>query len=146
MLQYPIMRMIRRTPSEEQNTAYIEWYIKLLEHLYDDGNYGFYHTRADRWHWMAACSYARLENEEKTKEHLEASEYHGAKYDNLSGKVFQYTATLINGREEDMNYTSTTVEESSLEQLRSALNAKQFNKFRDRDWFRALVTRLSRAK
>lgn len=137
-----IFTLVKNAPSRARKIELREWYLGLLGHLYDDGNYGFYHVRADREYFFLACSYANEDNEEKTRECLEASEYHGCKYDSLYGKKITYTSTVLKGLEYDMKGVSTNSSDNSSAELLGSLEMDCFTKYRDRDWFIALESRL----
>lgn len=135
------------TRSAEEDIALREWYLKLFYHLFDNDNCGFYHDRGKIHHHWLANVYARTGDEKKMQENLEAAVHHAECYDSLYGKKGIYTCLVLNGLEYDMTQsTGSSNDDVCSALLKFLIEDALYDKYRDRDWFKALVTRLSRAK
>lgn len=129
--------------SSVSRTAQHEFYLKMLEALFDDGFYGFYAIRASQRHCWLAMSYAsRGDDEDKVRYHIEQMARFSRQFDSLDGE-YTYTCTILNGLTDDTAGITTNCEgtecESSLEELKNSM----FDKYRETDWFKAVVDSLT---
>lgn len=128
--------------SSVSRTAQHEFYLKLLEALFDDGFYGFYAVRASQRHCWLAMSYASGDDEEdKVRYHIEQLARFSRQFDSLDGE-YTYTCTILNGLTENSANFSRSGEgtecESSLEELKNGM----FDRYREKEWFKAVVASL----
>lgn len=119
-----------------------EFYLKLLEVLFDDGFYGFYATRASLRHCWLAMGYANQEGaEDKVRYHLEQLARFSRQYDSLNGE-YAYTCTMLNSLTGDTANISTNGEGTDCERSLAELENSMFDKYRETDWFKAVVDSL----
>ena len=122
-----------------------EFFLKILELIFDDGFYGFYACRASqRHHWLARI-YAGWENqEEKVGYHLEKLVHFAKQYDSLDGE-YTYTSTFMKGvKGNSKDYTANT-EGTKCEYYLEALTGSDswmFDRFRETDWFKSALESL----
>ena len=129
-----------------------ELYLKLYDTILDDGFYGFYNDSIKVRHYWLAKLYTNIRNDEaKAREHLEAAAKCAIDYDNLPDK-FVYKATLFgDGWEYNMENTSKNHTLSNAQILLTKLDGKglgdsAFDRWRDKDWFKAIIEKLEAAK
>lgn len=122
-----------------------EFYLKILEMIFDDGFYGFYATCAAERHYFLARIYAGWENrEEKVRYHLEQLVCLAKQYDSLDGE-YTYTSTFMKGVKGNSKQVTKNVEGTECEQYLKALtddDSRMFDCFRETDWFKAVVKSL----
>lgn len=124
--------------------------IKLADVIFDDGFYGFYNCRIYARHYWLAKLYTDLHNDEdKAKYHLEAAAKCAIDYDNLPEK-FTYKGTLFG---EGIEWTQENISRNSTESICErllhsidgcGLDDGAFDRWRDKDWFKAVVKSLSK--
>ena len=123
-----------------------EFYLKILEMIFDDGFYGFYSTCAAERHHFLARIYAGWENqEEKVRYHLEQLVHFAKQYDSLDGE-YTYTSTFMKGVKGNSKQITKNVEGTECEQYLEALtgtDSRMFDRFRESDWFRAALSELA---
>lgn len=126
-----------------------EFYLKILELIFDDGFYGFYSTCAAERHHFLARIYAGWENrEEKVRYHIEKLVDFARQYDSLDGE-YTYTSTFMKGVKGSSREISTNVEGSECERYIEALtggDSYMFDRFRGESWFKAALEKLSERK
>ena len=129
-----------------------ELYLKMYDLIFDDGFYGFYNNHIKRRHYWLAKLYTNIRNDEaKAREHLEAAAKCAIDFDNLPEK-FVYKATLFgDGWEYNMENTSKTHTLSDAQVLLEKLDGQglgdsAFDRWRGKDWFKAIVSELEAAK
>ena len=122
-----------------------EFFLGILELYFDDGFMGAFSISALYRHIWLSALYAEKKDESKVREHLEAAELCGAQYDCLPDRIV-YTSTVMSGLELDNTSKVLRGDLSGRVVLIEWLEDMQLDFFRDRDWFKALVTRMSRAK
>lgn len=119
-----------------------EFYLKLLEVLFDDGFYGFYATRAPcvtaGLPWDTPI---RKEPRTKVRYHLEQLARFSRQYDSLNGE-YAYTCTMLNGLTGDTANISTNGEGTDCERSLAELENSMLDKYRETDWFKAVVDSL----
>lgn len=71
--------------------------IQLFALVYEDGCYGFYHSRVSRWYMRLAKCYAQKQDQNQTLLCLESAADHAMAFDML--KDGRYTALLVNRQE-----------------------------------------------
>ena len=125
-----------------------EVFLRLADVIFDDGFYGFYNCKIYARHYWLAKLYTNLHNdEEKARYHLEAAAKCAKDYDSLPEK-FTYKGTLFGeGHEWTQKNISRNSTESICERLLhgidgSGLDDGSFDRFRDKDWFKAVVKSL----
>lgn len=129
--------------SSVSRAAQHEFYLKMLEALFDDGFYGFYAIRASQRHCWLAMNYASQgDDEDKVKYHIEQMARFSRQFDSLNGE-YTYTCTILNGLTDDTagitkNHEGTDCE-SSLEELKNSM----FDRYREKEWFKAVVDSLT---
>lgn len=123
-----------------------EFYLKILEMIFDDGFYGFYATCAAERHYFLARIYAGWENrEEKVRYHLEQLVRLAKQYDSLDGE-YTYTSTFMKGVKGNSKQVTKNIEGTECEQYLKALtddDSRMFDRFRDKDWFKAALSELA---
>ena len=124
-----------------------EFFLKILELIFDDGFYGFYACRASqRHHWLARI-YAGWENqEEKVRYHLEKLVHFAKQYDSLDGE-YTYTSTFMKGVKGNSKSSTTNTEGTQCENYLKALTGDDswmFDRFRETDWFKAVLKDLEK--
>lgn len=112
--------------------------------VFDDGNYRLFASGVCRTHRRLAEWYAAEGNEEQVKKHLEDAARCAVENDGLFEPVV-FTSTLLKGYETDTSDIAIGQRDSAFHLL-ERLEDEPFTPYRDRDWFKALVARLSRAK
>ena len=127
-----------------------EVYLKLADVIFDDGFYGFYNCRIYMRHYWLAKLYSNLHNdEEKARYHLEAAAKCAIDFDSLPEK-FTYRGTLfgegIEWTQKDITRSST---ESICERLLHGIDGRglddgAFDRWRDKDWFKAVTEKLEK--
>ncbi len=127
-----------------------EVFLRLADVIFDDGFYGFYNCRIYARHYWLAKLYTNLHNdEEKAKYHLEAAAKCAKDYDNLPEK-FTYKGTLFGeGHEWTQKNISHNSTDSICERLLhgidgSGLDDGSFDRWREKDWFKAIVSSLEK--
>lgn len=119
-----------------------EFYLKILEMIFDDGFYGFYSTCAAERHHFLARIYADRENqEEKVRYHIEQLVRFAKQYDSLDGE-YTYTSTFMKGVKGNSKEVSTNVEGTECERYLKALtgeDSRMFDKYRGEGWFKEAV-------
>ena len=122
-----------------------EFYLKILELIFDDGFYGFYSTCAAERHHFLARIYAGWENQEdKVKYHIGQLVRFAKQYDSLDGE-YTYTSTFMKGVKGNSKEVSTNVEGTECEQYLKALtgdDSRMFDRFRETDWFKKAMREL----
>ena len=129
-----------------------EVYLKLADVIFDDGFYGFYNCRIYMRHYWLAKLYSNLHNdEEKARYHLEAAAKCAIDFDSLPEK-FTYRGTLfgegIEWTQKDITRSST---ESICERLLHGIDGRglddgAFDRWRDKDWFKAVTEKLEKKR
>ncbi len=125
-----------------------EFFLKILELIFDDGFYGFYACRASqRHHWLARI-YAGWENQdEKVRYHLEQLVHFAKQYDSLDGE-YTYTSTFMKGVKGNSKGYTTNTEGTQCEKCLEALtdsDSWMFDRFRETDWFKKVLNDLKTA-
>ncbi|MDR0916109.1 MAG: helix-turn-helix domain-containing protein [Oscillospiraceae bacterium] len=90
--------MQSREMTHEEQIHYFETLLGIFELVYEDGRFGFYHTRMRLFHFCIAQRYARLQNLEKTLEHAEIALYHARAYDDIERPYIMHSP-LMDGYE-----------------------------------------------
>lgn len=120
-----------------------EFFLDLLELYFDDGFMGAFSISALYRHLWLSVLYTEKEDETQARVHLEAAKLCAEQYDGLSDKVV-YTSTVMEGLETESAVTKAVHGNlSGVEVLRNWIEDSQLAVWRDRDWFKALITRLN---
>lgn len=81
--------------TKEEEAKINEKVIAIYNQVFDEGDFGFYHTRLFDSEFALAEYYAEIKNEEKTVYHIEKAAYHAiefVKYAECSGYVYDSLA------------------------------------------------------
>lgn len=115
---------------------------KIFEVIYDDGNFGFYHTRiADLYKHMAKAHMGiGIENEAIIC--LEKAAYHSIKYDTRNSGA--YTAFVVNKMKDDLLSTSKTFTENDSALMISELKHKRYSSLKDNERIKSLISELEK--
>ena len=85
--------------------------VALIELVYDEGDYGFYHyDLAELYVWIAG-RYVQLDEFDTAFEYYEKGLEHARKFDELP-KISTHTSFLVRGNVQDMAKISTSTEEN----------------------------------
>lgn len=125
-----------------------EFYIKLLEYVFDDGFMGFYAIRAASQHHFCAKIYASRGDEEKARYHLESAVKYAKQFDGLGSK-YTYHSTVLNGLTGSRTSIETNTEDTVCKQHLNRLydsGSGVFDPCRDTDWFKAVIKSLESEK
>ncbi|MDR0905646.1 MAG: helix-turn-helix domain-containing protein [Oscillospiraceae bacterium] len=112
--------------------------IKLHECVYEDGDFGFKHTRMMWIHLDIARAYAKLQDGENTLYHLDEAARHARNYDRMEHRVLHsplMEGFVYNPKELRRNYEGT-----ELELLLRSLDNAVFDFLRGDERFGALQT------
>ena len=115
---------------------------KLFETIFDDGNYGFYHTRLSELNENIARAYMEMGMENEAIFCLEEATYHAIKYD--TRKDGMYTAFLINKLEDKLSYTSKTRTANDSADMIQRLKHKRYASIRDDARIKSLISELEK--
>ena len=120
-----------------------EAFMKITDALFDDGFCGFYHDRARHMTLLLARLYAKKDDEENARKYLCAAAEHSEKYDDLPDMI-TYTATLLNGYQQDLTKTTGPEPSNMSSRLIRAINEwnSVFGKYSEREWYKEIVSRL----
>ncbi len=124
--------------------------IKLADVIFDDGFYGFYNCRIYARHYWLAKLYTNLHNdEEKARYHLEAAAKCAKDYDGLP-EEFTYRGTLFG---DGIKWTQKNITRNSTQSICETLlhtidghglDDGSFDRWREKDWFKAVVSELKK--
>ena len=92
-----------------------EQMLKLYALIYNDGNYGFCHSRISQWYLRMAKRYAQMEDREKTLESLQHAADHAEAFDKRTAG--RYTALLVNRRTYDAHEHERSQVEACLRKM-----------------------------
>lgn len=113
--------------------------IALLDIIFEDGNFGFYHCHLTDTHTYQAIYYAKLVSTEKALHHLKkASEHAIAFLDWCKGG--EYTCLLF--KDKKRGHFSTNDSRNSALSLLEAMNSKHFDFLRDNNEFIEIRSKL----
>ena len=82
--------------SDEENSILRDKSIAILDIIFEDGNYGFYHSHLTDMHSYQAKYYAKLQSVEKTLHHLKKASEHAIAFLNWD-QGGEYTCLLFKG-------------------------------------------------
>ena len=144
LLGTQIQRIAYNEPDPNRRIKLIEAELKLIDVIFDDGSYGHFAYALFGAHVQIAGAYAKLENEDQTRCHLEQAEKYAAESMVAKSKdKIIYTSTVLDGYEFDMSELHWPSPMSDFYQIHQSLKAKSFDTFRSRDWFKELEKRLA---
>jgi transcriptional regulator with XRE-family HTH domain len=115
---------------------------KIFEVIYNDGNFGFYHTRlADLYKHMAKA-YMGMGMEDEVISCLEKATHHSIKYDVRENGM--YTAFVVNRMEDDTLCTSKTFTENDSALMINELKHKRYTSIRDDERIKSIISELEK--
>ena len=120
------------TFTAEEHIHIAEQIIKLFALVYEDGNYGFYHSRVSNWYMRLARCWAQAGNHSETLGCLENAMYHANKYDMLEDG--RYTALVVSCLE----YQSTSGAESKVTAIQKEMTDDVFAFLKENSQFKEL--------
>lgn len=135
------------TRKEQSNARKIEigeGILKVMNAVFDDGNYRLFASGVCRTHRRLAEWYAAEGNEEQVKKHLEDAARCAVENDGLPEPVV-FTSTLLKGYETDTSDMAVGQRDSA-SHLLERLEDELFTQYRTRDWFIAIEDRLKSQK
>lgn len=128
-----------------------ELYLNFWNLIFDDGFYGFYNVYIERRHYWLARLYTTIRNDElKVREHLEAAAKCAIDFESLPDHFIHKSTLFGDGWEFDMNHTSRNYTQSNAKILLNELDGKGlmdsiFDRWRQKDWFKAIIAELESA-
>ena len=124
-----------------------EFMLSLYKLLYSDGFYGQAARRAADRHYRCARIYAERGNEQKTRKHLEGMARFAHQLETLPD-VFTFTSTILNGlKRYNADAPSKNWSEFYLKRLtEERYDCGIFDRFREKEWFRRIISELEGGK
>ena len=140
-----IQRIAKLESDIERRLMLLKTALKLYDVIFDDGNYGHFAYGVFRIHLMIAWCYAKMQNEEQTRLHLETAEKYAEESMNIKAKNKSvFTSTLLDGFEFDMTELHKPSPKTDFDQILETLDsAKVYDPYRKCEWFIALEKRLN---
>lgn len=121
-----------------------EFYLRLLDLYFDDGNFGVHYAEAQEKHYALARLYAQKNDEKMVCGHLTAAAECALKFDALPEKVV-YTSTLMKDHVYERINASKTYQESQTEYFLQLLQERNspISVYCTRDWYAAIVDKMT---
>jgi transcriptional regulator with XRE-family HTH domain len=113
--------------------------LALYNILFEDGNYGFYHTRMYNIHCGQANYYAEMGDAERALHHLSAAADHAITFVMTESKC-EYTSLLLRGRSGGTLYASDPVNDA--QDLINFMSSPVFDSLRSTPAFTAILEKL----
>ena len=142
------MRDNRKNDAGKPRYTYEEWItvleklITLYHTIFENGDFGFYHTRMQDYEMPLAIWYAQKNDAENTLDHLRKAAHHAiefVKYVDLP--EFTHTSLVLRGKKD--GGFSTNASGNAAQILMDSLNDARYNFLRDTDAFREILDLLS---
>lgn len=125
--------------SDEENSILRDKSIALLEIIFEDGNYGFYHTHLTEIHSEQAKYYAKLQSVEKTLHHLKKASEHAVAFLNWE-QGGEYTCLLFKGMRRGKFSTNDTRNDALF--LIETMRSKEFEFLFDNEEFNLIKNQI----
>lgn len=132
-----------------------EAYIRMCDAVFDDGQYGFFNCfLMTRHYWLAKLYTCLYSDEQKARYHLKAAADCAIAFDSLPEKFIHRSSIFGEGYEYDISRTSRNSDKSVAYDLRYRLDGKgldldgggldvnEFDCWREKEWFKEIVTYL----
>ena len=133
-----------RYTGEEAATVQ-EKIISIFHTVFEDGDFGFYHTRLLDAEISLAHHYADLRDAERALDHLEKAAFHAiefVKFARFGAKEFVNTSLVLRGHKS--GGFSTTGTSNNAQDVKNAMQNARYDFVRDTDRFRAIAADLDR--
>lgn len=109
--------------------------------LFENGDFGFYHTRLYFTNRVIAACYANKKDVEQTLFYLDKSKYHAITFDNLSS-VITHTSLLVKNYKMDSAEWSFSAQCNSCYELLDKLEHERYDFLRDNEKFFVITDEL----
>lgn len=126
----------------EEWITVLEKIITIYHTVFEDGNFGFYHTRMQDYEMPLAIWYAQKQDAENTLDHLRKAAHHAiefVKYVDLP--EFTHTSLVLRGNKD--GGFSTNGSGNAAQTLLDSMNDTRYNFLRDTDAFREILDQLT---
>lgn len=125
---------------DKERIKILNFPLSVFNELYEDGNFGFYHTRIMEIHLDIATSCLNLCNEDEMFSHLEAAAEHAIKYDIRQSAP--YTAFMVDRCYDDIGSSAKDYTENECGLLLNRLKKARYEKFKDDERMKAIIEKL----
>lgn len=127
--------------NRDEMAAVHEKIIAIYHTIFEDGDFGFYHTSLQDSEQPLAIYYAEQQDKEKCLEHLKAAAYHAIEFVKFD-KVEEITRTSIVLRGQKEGGFSTTGSDNNALELKDSMKDARYDFVRDTEEFRAILAEL----
>jgi len=131
--------------TEDERAEVYKKCIALYRIIYENGDYGFYHTRLQDYEMNLTSHYAGNCDAEKTLEHLRSAADHAAefvKFADCSEEGYKHTSLVMRGHKS--GGFSTTNNKNNALVLAESLNDARYDFIRESDGFKQILSDLEK--
>lgn len=130
-----------RRYNRDEMAAVHEKIITIYHTIFENGDFGFYHTRLQDSEQPLAIYYAEQQDSKKCLEHLKAAAYHAIEFVKFAG-IKEMTRTSIVLRGQKDGGFSTTGSGNNALILRDSMNDARYDFVRSTEEFKAILAEL----
>ena len=135
----------KRRYTQEENVQVCEKVISMCKLLFEDEDFGFFHTVLEDTERLLAEYYAGVGDEERTIQHIRAAAYHAIEFvKHTNVKNFVQTSLIFRGYESYGSSFVTSGRENDALELKKCLCDVQYDFLRNTAEFKKILTELDK--